>query len=73
MKHAAALISALALFSGSALASDATFSDIDVDKDGMVTMEEITAAGLSEEQAMAADTNQDGQIDIVEFSALEVE
>ena len=73
MKHTLALISALAMFCGSALAGGASFSEVDADKDGTVTMEEIAAAGMSEEKAKAADANQDGHIDIVEFAALEAE
>ena len=74
MKHVLALLAALVLASGTAFAgSSAKFGDADTNKDGTVSIEEATAAGLSEDKVKAADANGDGELDVVEFSALETE
>ena len=73
MKQALALIAALVLFTAPVLAGGAKFSEVDANQDGAVSMEEAKAAGMTEEVIVAADANQDGQIDEAEFAALETE
>lgn len=73
MKHVLAILAALVLVSGTVFAGGEKFAEMDIDKDGVVSIEEATAAGLSEDDVNAADANQDGQLDVVEFSALEIE
>jgi hypothetical protein len=71
MKQLLAIFAVLVLASGTAFAGGAKFGDVDANKDGAVSIEEATSAGLSEDKAKAADANGDGQLDVVEFSALE--
>lgn len=72
MKHLLAIFAMLALGSGVALAGSG-FGAADANGDGMVTMEEWTAIGITEESAAAVDQNGDGQLDEAEFSALEAQ
>ena len=71
MKYVIAMFAALVLASGTAFAGGAKFGDVDANQDGAVSIEEATAAGMAEDKAKAADANGDGQLDVVEFSALE--
>lgn len=69
MKHIV-LALGIAAVSTSAFAQD--FSSFDGNQDGLVTFEELKAAGasLTEETFTAADSNQDNALDPAEFSAL---
>ena len=50
----------------SAAAFAATFDEVDMDKDGMISAEEAQAAGID---LTTADANQDGVLDQAEFEA----
>jgi EF hand len=68
------LVVALALagiVAAPALAVEVDFEVVDSDGNGMVTMEEVTAAGWewTEEEFTAADTNGDGSLSAEEFAA----
>jgi len=54
-----------------AFAGEMDFSKVDADGDGMVTMEEASAAGWewSAEDFAAADANADGSLNAEEFAA----
>ena len=71
MKNLIAIFAVLVLASGTAFAMGGKFGDVDANKDGAVSIEEATSAGLAEDKVKAADANGDGQLDVVEFSALE--
>lgn len=58
------LLSLAALSSAPAFA--ATFDEVDMDKDGMISAEEAQAAGID---VTTADANQDGALDQAEFDA----
>lgn len=62
--------SAIAAFAASH-AGEMDFTVVDADANGMVTMEEATAAGWkwSEEDFTAADTDADGSLNAEEFAA----
>ena len=48
-----------------------TFVIIDVNSDGMITAEEAQSSTTLSGDISAADTNQDGSLDVSEFSAFE--
>lgn len=58
------------LVAAPALAAEMDFAVVDSDGNGMVTMEEATAAGWewTEEQFAAADANGDGSLSAEEFA-----
>ena len=60
---------AVAFGTVSALAQMPTFTVADANGDGVVSLEEATAAGLTEDQFRTADANGDGGLDEEEFTA----
>ena len=68
-KAAVALIG----MSGSALADDVMFKQLDKDADGYISAEEAGAHQALTMGYINADSNEDGKIDAVEFSAFEVQ
>ena len=57
---------ALITFSGAALAGAPAFADVDADKDGKISAEEASAAGMD---ITKVDANQDGSVDEAEYKA----
>jgi|GEM_PF-3150001 len=61
-----------ALFAGSAMAGEAeSFTKLDANGDGKISMEEAATDSKLTEAWSAVDANQDGQIERAEFSAFE--
>lgn len=63
------ILAALALAALSGTAFAITFEEVDANQDGMISVEEGSAAGWTEEQIQSADTNADGGLDTEEFKA----
>lgn len=57
-----------------ALAQAPDFSTVDANQDSLLTLEELSSAGvpITEDIFSAADTNQDGALDSDEYSAIEL-
>lgn len=68
---AVAGFASLSVLSMSAQAAETDFAMVDTDADGMVSLEEVTAAGWdwSEEQFDEADADGDGALNSEEFAA----
>ncbi len=69
----AALLIGAFTASSAALAQGMSFEAIDIDKDGFVSFEEISAANpsMSEDIFKAADANQDSLLDPTEFATVQ--
>ncbi len=69
----AALLLGAFTASSAALAQGMSFEAVDVDQNGLVSFEEISAAvpTLSEEVFKAADANQDSMLDQEEFATIQ--
>ncbi len=61
------LVSFVAGLSATALAAD--FDTIDVDQDGVITIEEAMPVGIFQDNFDRADMDSDGMIDLTEYSA----
>lgn len=70
MKKTILALAVLGLSGIPALAQEADFMKVDANADGLVSMEEATAAGWTwtEDQFKAADANADGSLDADEFA-----
>jgi hypothetical protein len=71
MKMLVVALGLAGLVAAPALAAEMDFAVVDSDGNGMVTIEEATAAGWewTEEQFTAADTDGDGSLNAEEFAA----
>lgn len=71
MKKFILALSLIGLGAFPALAQEADFATVDADGDGIVSMEEATAAGWTwtEDQFNAADADGDGGLNAEEFAA----
>ena len=71
MKMLVVALGLAGLVAAPALAAEMDFAVVDTDGNGMVTMEEATAAGWewTEEQFTAADADGNGSLDADEFAA----
>lgn len=71
MKKFVLALSILGLAGAPALAQEADFAAVDANADGLVSMEEATAAGWdwTEDQFKAADGDGDGSLNADEFAA----
>jgi len=71
MKKLVLALSILGFSGAHALAQETDFTKVDANADGLVSMEEATAAGWNwtQEQFTAADTDGDGSLNADEFTA----
>lgn len=67
-----AVVTALALASGSALAGEGekTFNEVDKNQDGIVTQQEASVDRALSSEFASADANQDGYLSRSEFDAI---